>query len=95
MADEPYFQSIRRRVTDTRERTAQALKEIGFTVLPSQANFLFVRHPDRPGKALFDGLRERGVLVRRWDIPEIQDWLRISVGTDADMDALVRALNEL
>ena len=95
VADEPYFQSIRRRVTDTRERTAQALKEIGFTVLPSQANFLFVRHPDRPGKALFDGLRERGVLVRRWDIPEIQDWLRISVGTDADMDALVRALNEL
>ena len=93
--DEGYFQSIRRRVTDTRERTAQALKEIGFTVLPSQANFLFVRHPDRPGKALFDGLRERGVLVRRWDIPEIQDWLRISVGTDADMDALVRALNEL
>ncbi len=93
--DEPYFQLVRRRVMDTRERTAQALKEIGFTVLPSQANFLFVRHPDRPGKALFDGLRERGVLVRRWDTPEIREWLRVSIGTDADMAALIDALKKL
>ena len=95
VADEPYFQSIRRRVMDTRERTARALKENGFTVLPSQANFLFVSHPDRPGEVLFRGLRERGVLVRRWDIPEIRDWLRVSIGTDEDMAALTEALKEL
>ncbi len=90
--DEPYFQSVRRRVMDTRERTAQALKENGFTVLPSQANFLFVSHPDRPGAELAQMLRERGVLVRRWDVPEIRDWLRVSIGTDEDMAALTQAL---
>ena len=84
--DEAYFQSVRRRVIDTRRRTEQTLKEKGFTVLPSQANFLFVSYPGRDGRALLDGLRERGLLVRWWDRPEIRDWLRISGGT-----ALVRA----
>ncbi len=93
--DEDYFQSVRRRVMDTRERTKKTLKEKGFTVLPSQANFLFVSHPDHSGKKLLDGLRARGVLVRWWDKPEIKDWLRISIGTDEDMEALVQALCEL
>lgn len=93
--DEDYFQSIRSRVMKTREHTAEALKQKCFTVLPSQANFLFIRHPNCPGRTLAQGLRERGVLVRRWDIPEIQDWLRVSVGTDADMAALLAALDAL
>ena len=93
--DEDYFQSIRARVMDTRGRYAALLAQKGFTVLPSQANFLFVRHPEQPGRALADGLREKGVLVRRWDIPEIEDWLRISIGTNDDMDALLAALDSL
>ena len=93
--DEAYFQSVRRRVIDTRRRTEQTLKEKGFTVLPSQANFLFVSYPGRDGRALLDGLRERGLLVRWWDRPEIRDWLRISVGTDQLMVALIAALEEL
>ncbi len=93
--DEAYFQSVRRRVIDTRRRTEQTLKEKGFTVLPSQANFLFVSYPGRDGRALLDGLRERGLLVRWWDRPEIRDWLRISVGTDQEMEALIAALEEL
>ncbi|MBD5134012.1 MAG: histidinol-phosphate transaminase [Clostridiales bacterium] len=93
--DEDYFQSIRRRVMDTRSWTEKALKEIGFTVLTSQANFVFVSHPEHSGKELLDGLRTRGVLVRWWDKPEIENWLRISIGTDDDMKALVRALSEL
>ncbi len=93
--DEDYFQSIRRRVTDTRRRTEETLKEMGFIVLPSQANFLFARHPGRAGKDLLDGLRERGILVRWWDNPEIRDWLRISIGTDGEMAALAAALKEL
>lgn len=93
--DEEYFQTIRRRVMDTRRRTEQILKEKGFTVLPSQANFLFVSYPGRDGRALLDGLRERGVLVRWWDRPEIRDWLRVSVGTDQEMAALTAALEEL
>ena len=93
--DEAYFQSVRRRVIDTRRRTEQTLKEKGFIVLPSQANFLFVSYPGRDGRALLDGLRERGLLVRWWDRPEIRDWLRISVGTDQEMEALTAALEEL
>ena len=79
----------------TREHTEKTLKEKGFTVLPSQANFLFVSHPEHSGKELLDGLRARGVLVRWWDKPEIKNWLRISIGTDKDMEALVKALCEL
>lgn len=93
--DEGYFQSIRRRVMDTREWTERTLKEKGFTVLPSQANFLYVSHPDRTGKELLDGLRRRGVLVRWWPIPEIENWLRISIGTQEEMAALSAALEEL
>ena len=93
--DEAYFQSVRRRVMDTRRRTEQTLKEKGFTVLPSQANFLFVSYPGRDGRALLDGLRERGLLVRWWGRPEIRDWLRISVGTDQEMEALPAALEEV
>lgn len=93
--DEDYFQSIRRRVMDTRVRTDKSIKEKGFTVLPSQANFLFVSHPNCKGKTLLDGLRERGVLVRWWDKPEIENWLRISIGTGEEMAALTAALEEL
>ena len=93
--DEDYFQSIRARVMKTRGWTEQALKEKGFTVLPSQANFVFASHPAHKGKALLDGLRARGVLVRWWDRPEIENWLRISIGTDGDMAALAAALDEI
>lgn len=93
--DEAYFQSIRTRVMSTRAWTEQALKEKGFTVLPSQTNFLFASHPKRTGRELLNGLRERGVLVRWWAIPEIENWLRISIGTGEEMTALLSALDEL
>jgi len=93
--DEDYLQSIRKKVMSTRDRTMITLKDMGFTVLPSQANFVFVCHPGHSGRELLDGLRERGILVRWWDRPDIRDWLRISIGTDEDMAALVAALREL
>ena len=95
MEDEGYFQSVRGRVMATRDRTAQRLAELGFSVLPSRANFLFVSRPGVSGAALQAGLRERSILVRRWDDPLIADWLRITVGIDGDMDALLAALAEL
>lgn len=95
IADEMYFQSIRMRVMNTRVWTEQALKGKGFTVLSSQTNFLFACHPNRTGKELLDGLRAQGILVRWWAIPEIENWLRISIGTDAEMTALLNALDEL
>ena len=93
--DEDYFQSTRAKVMATRERTAENLRTLGFEVLPSKANFVFARCPGRPGRELLDGLRERGVLVRWWSDPVIEDWLRISIGTDEEMDELVRALKEM
>lgn len=93
--DEDYFQSICRRVIATRAWTENELKEKDFTVLPSQSNFVFASLQSRTGKELLAGLRERGILVRWWDKPEIRNWLRISIGTDDDMKALVQALDEL
>lgn len=95
LEDEDYFQTIRRRVMATRERTADILRGLGFTVLPSQANFLFLSMPGRKGKELLDGLRAKGILVRWWDDAPIRDWLRVSIGTEQDMEALCRALEEL
>ena len=68
---------------------------MGFQVTDSAANFLFATHPEASAKALLDGLREKGILVRWWDDPRIRDYLRITVGTDEEMDALCQALSEL
>ena len=93
--DEDYFQSIRRRVMDTRERTAKVLKQMGFIVLPSQANFLFLSHPSHGGKELLDALRERGILVRWWSDPPIENWLRVTIGTDEEMEEFARGMREI
>lgn len=93
--DEDYFQAQRRRVMDTRERTAARLRALGFTVLPSQSNFIFVSHPTVPAKTLFAGLREAGILVRYFAQPRIDNYLRITIGTDPDMEALAAALERL
>ncbi len=93
--DEEYFQSIRCRVMDTRTWAENTLKGKGFTVIRSQANFLFASHPRHPGRELLDGLRAQGIIVRWWDKPEIRNWLRVSIGTREEMEALVKALDKL
>lgn len=93
--DEEYFQFIRRKVMDTREWAAKALKEMGFTVLDSKANFLFLSYPTRGGKELLDDLRARGILARWWSDPPIAHWLRVTIGTDEEMTALIQAVREL
>jgi histidinol-phosphate aminotransferase len=75
----------------TRERVSARLTALGFEVVPSNANFVFIRHPAVKGAALFAALRERGILTRRWDQPRIADHLRVSIGTDADMDRFLEA----
>ena len=95
LRDAAYFQERTAQVVRTRQRTALALRDMGFAVTDSQANFLFVRHPQVPAKTLLDGLRERGILVRWFDRPRIRDYLRITVGTDGEMDALTAALKKL
>ncbi len=95
VADSAYYEANNARVAATRERTAAALATLGFQGPPSKANFLFVRHPGFRGEALFKGLREAGILVRHFRKPRIEEYLRISVGTDAEMDALVSACTRL
>lgn len=90
-----HFEKTRHAIMDTRERTWSRLRAMGCEVAPSKANFLFVRHPDVPGKVLFDALRERGILVRRWDLPRIGEHLRVSIGTDEEMDALCQAFQAI
>lgn len=92
--DEEYFQTMRNKVMDTRGWSAKALKELGFTVLDSKTNFLFASHPEKPAKQLLDSLRGQGILARWWSDPLIDNWLRITVGTDEEMAALMDALKQ-
>ena len=94
--DEAHFDDTRQRVMATRERLATVLHAMGFEVLPSDANFLFARHPVHAGAQLAAALRERAILVRRFAQPaRIADFLRISIGTDAECNALLQALSEI
>jgi len=95
VSDKLYYEEINRRVIATRERTAQSLRNLGFTVLPSSANFLFVKPPDKSGAEFFAALRSRGILVRHFNKDRIADFLRISIGTDADMDTVIEACGEI
>ncbi|WP_295523118.1 histidinol-phosphate transaminase [uncultured Pseudacidovorax sp.] len=93
--DEAWFSTQCRAVIDTREGLTLQLEDLGFEVLPSQANFVFARHPQREAAALAAALRERAVLVRHFRQPRIDQWLRISIGTRAQCGALVEALQAI
>ncbi len=91
--DEAYMRACASRVMATRERTAAGLREMGFTVLDSRANFLFASH-DR-AEEIFRELRARGVLVRYFNKPRINKFLRISIGTDEDMNIVIEKIREI
>lgn len=93
--DRAYFEKTRLAVIRTRDRLAEDLGALGFQVLPSAANFLFVRHPGREASTIFQRLRERSIIVRHFRQPRIEQYLRISVGRDEECAALVKALEEI
>lgn len=93
--DRAYFEQTRAAVIATRETMTRELRTLGFEVLPSAANFVFARHPLHAGAVLAQALRERRILVRHFAKPRIDDFLRISVGTDAQSAALLAALREI
>ena len=92
--DEAWFQQIRQRIMADRDVLAQSLRQLGCEVLPSAANFLFVR-PPRPAEAVMQALRARRILVRHFSAPRIRDWLRITVGTAEQNAQLVEAMKEI
>ncbi|WP_435215778.1 histidinol-phosphate transaminase [Luminiphilus sp. nBUS_16] len=81
-------------VTENRDRLTQDLRDLGFEVCPSLANFIFVQHPQHEGRDLFEYLRAKNILVRRWDKKPIANFLRITVGTHEECSALVQCLKE-
>lgn len=93
--DEAYFQQGRAYVIAGRERLIAGLARLGFEVLPSAANFVFARHPGHEGKALAAALRARAIIVRHFHAPRISDYLRITVGTDEQVEKLLAALGEI
>jgi histidinol-phosphate aminotransferase len=93
--DESWFEDSRQKVIGTRRALSNALTGLGFEVLPSQANFVFARHRVATGAFLQSSLRERNILVRRFEQPRISDFLRITIGTDVQCETLVGALTEV
>jgi histidinol-phosphate aminotransferase len=95
LSDLAYYRRNFRRIISTRQRVAKALVRLGFQVYPSQANFLLVRPPGFSAESWMIRLRELGILVRWFSAVEVRDHLRISIGSDAEMDALLVAVRGL
>jgi histidinol-phosphate aminotransferase len=91
LGDLPYYRRQIKRLIATRERLSGELRALEFQVLPSQSNFIFARPPGFPAEEWLSQLRARRVLVRWFKQPETEDFLRITVGTDAEADALLQA----
>lgn len=90
--DEAYFQQKRSIIIANREMLAASLVQLGFEVLPSSANFIFVRHPDHTGQALATALRERAILVRHFSGPRVSDFIRITIGSKEELAHLTDVL---
>ena len=77
-----------KKIAATRDMTTQKLREMGFTVLDSKANFIFARHPKVDANELFQALKENNIYVRHWNAPRIDQYLRITIGTREEMETL-------
>lgn len=90
--DREYFEATVAKIKKTRQKTEERLAEMGFSFPESSANFIFATHPDYDGGELFEMLRQKGIYVRHWDSDRIRQYLRITVGTDEEMEKLLAAL---
>mgnify|MGYP001081758867 FL=1 len=93
--DREWFDRTRQAVIRTRTTLTGELEELGFDVLPSATNFIFARHPGHDAEALAQALRQRGIIVRHFKQPRIDQFLRITIGTDEQCALLVAALKEI
>ena len=93
--DHDWFETNRGRVMASRASLVRGLEGLGFEVIPSQANFVFASHPSAEGSRLAEQLREQKILVRHFAKPRIEQHLRITVGSDAQVDALIAALKKI
>ena len=93
--DKEYFLDTVNKVKATRAWVSAELRKLGFRFADSYANFLFVTHPNMEASVLFEQLRRQGILVRYFNLPRIQNHLRITVGTDEEMKQLINKLKEI
>ena len=92
LEDEAYFKENCDKIIATRQRTMERLRQLGFSFPDSKTNFLFATHKTVPAKELFEALRKEKIFVRYFDKPRIDNYLRITIGTDEEMDALIHFL---
>ena len=95
IVDEAYIDECVDKIITTREKAKKSLSELGFTFPDSKANFIFATHKSVPAKEIFEKLKEKKIFVRYFNQPGIDNYLRITVGTDEQMDKLMEALSEI
>lgn len=95
IADDEYFKDTVAKIVDTREWFAEEIAKLGFTNPKSSSNFLFITHDKLPAKEIFEKLKEAKIFVRYFDKPRINNYLRVSIGTREEMEALLAKLKEL
>jgi histidinol-phosphate aminotransferase len=93
--DLKWMKEATKRIIRDREFLSEHLKTLGFTVLPSQANFIFVKHVSRSAIGIFNHLYQRKILVRHFNLPKLKSYLRISIGTHQEMIKLIKTLEEI
>ncbi|MBD5470757.1 MAG: histidinol-phosphate transaminase [Lachnospiraceae bacterium] len=89
VANEEYFRQITGKIIETREHTKKRLSELGFIFPDSKTNFIFAAHKSVPAQEIFDALRENEIYVRHWNKPRIENYMRISIGTDEEMKTVL------
>ena len=89
VTDDVYFKDVTGRIISTRERIKKEMAALGFSFPDSKANFLFATHKEVPAEEIFKALKENGIYVRHWNKPRISNHLRITIGTDEQMDKLI------
>ena len=92
--DDAYFKETTGKIIATRENAKEELKKLGFSFPDSMTNFLFARHESIPGEEIYQALREQNIFVRHWNKDRISDYLRITIGTDEQMEIMYKFLRE-
>ncbi len=95
MLDADYFESCRAKIISTRERLKCELSRLGFAFTDSTANFVFASHPGISGRRLYEALKDRRILVRHFPAERIDNYVRITIGTEAETDVLISALSDI
>ena len=95
MEDSEYIQQNAQKIIETREYTKLELKKLGFVMPDSKANFIFVKHPHYDAQKLFQQLREKGILVRYFHQPRIEQYLRVTIGTQKQMEKLIDTVKKI